>query len=169
MWYSPIQRAGEVLLVLMVGLVLICVHSRGCVAPHPHQEVNTGVPSYRVKVAAAEVKFGLQSISEGAGGRGSRVNTGSMVYYNHRCKQCSCITAINKSWRGSGLRMRLAREYGSNTAFNLTVCTSKTTQVCLYIFIPSFLIHLKHQFINILRVCACVCLCAMEMACSKWD
>ena len=84
------------------------------------------------RVAAAEVKFGLQSISEGGRREREQVNTGSMVYYNHRCKQCSCITAINKSWRESGLGMRLARKCGSNTAFNLTVCTLKTSQVRLY-------------------------------------
>ena len=128
MWYSPIQWAGEVLLVLMGGLVLICVRSRGCVAPHPHQEVNTGVLRQLLKWSSDS-----SPSLKGAGGRGSRVNTGSMVYYNHRCKQCSCITAINKSWRGSGLGMRLARKYGSNTAFNLTVCTLKSTQVCLII------------------------------------
>jgi len=94
-------------------LVFLCVHSKGGVSPHPHQEVNTGVP--RVKVAAAEVKFGLQSISEGGRREREQVNTGSMVYYNHRCKQCtcSCVTAINKNWRGSGLGMRLARKYGT--------------------------------------------------------
>ena len=100
----------------------------GTVSPHHQQEDNADVPSAPgVKVAAAEVKFGLQSISEGGRREREQVNTGSMVYYNHRCKQCSCIAAINKSWRGSGLGMRLARKYGSNTAFNLTVCTLKTT------------------------------------------
>ena len=40
---------------------------QGCVAPHPHQEANTGVP--RVKVAAAEDS---SPSLKGAGGRGSR-------------------------------------------------------------------------------------------------
>ena len=45
-------------------------------------------------MAAGEVKFGLQPISEGVEGRGTRVNTGSMhgLYYNLatcRCKQCT--------------------------------------------------------------------------------
>jgi len=42
------------------------------------------------RVAAAEVKFGLESISEGGRREREQVNTGSMVYYNHRCRQCSC-------------------------------------------------------------------------------
>jgi len=95
-------------------------------------------------VAAAEVKVGLQSISEGGRREREQVNTGSMVYYNHRYKQCSCTTAINKSWRGSGPGMRLARMYVSNTAFNLTVCTLKTTQVCLNSYHP----FLKHSYIK---------------------
>jgi len=57
----------------MVGLVLICVHSRGCIAPHPHLEVNTGVPM--AKVSAAEVKF---SISEGGRREREQVNTSNM-------------------------------------------------------------------------------------------
>ena len=64
---------------------------QGCVAPHPHQEVNAGVPSAPgLRVAAVEVKFRLQSISgqegEGPGSilvQQSQVQTVQLYY----CKQ----------------------------------------------------------------------------------
>jgi len=55
--------------------------------------------------------------------------------------------------------MRLARKYGSNTAFNLTVCTLKTTQLSY----RPFLTHLKHPFIKTSRVCVSVCLCITKV------
>ena len=100
----------------MVGLVLICVHSRGWVAPHPYQEVNTGVP--RVKVAAAEDS---NPSLKGAGGRGSRSILVAWFTTITGAGSAVVLLQSTKAGRGSGLGMRLARKYGSNTAFNLTV------------------------------------------------
>ena len=80
----------------------LCPQQR-CVAPHPHQEVNAGVPSAPgLRVAAAEVKFTLQSIS--VGGRRER-DQGQYWYYKLRvqtvqlyyCKQ----QKLEGEWSGN--------------------------------------------------------------------